>query len=178
MRATIDLDSRGFIVGVNLTQRVTALEFTRRDTVPVELQFVRAGAVVELATGATGRMGIKATYAGSFLAYDGAWTKTGTGTSTVYTFSLNLNTTELNALFADDTVDSVAAKVEVEWTESGNTSSTLPTSATIYNDVIRGDEGTPTPATSAAYVRIAATPGGAVWRLYLDDNGVPYTVAE
>jgi hypothetical protein len=61
--------------------------------------------------------------------------------TSVYQFDLNLNTTGLNAEFPTDTEASIDAKVEIEWSESGTTSSTLPTSATIYNDVIRGGEG-------------------------------------
>jgi hypothetical protein len=70
MRVFIDLNSRAFVVSPVLTQRVSELLFTRRDVVPVEVQFVQNGVVVELPGGATGAMGIKKTFAGDFLAND------------------------------------------------------------------------------------------------------------
>jgi hypothetical protein len=96
MRVYVNLDSREFVVSPVLLQRVSTLFFTRRDIVPVQVQFVRGGTVVELAAGATGQMGLKKTFAGSFLANDGAFTKTGTGarpfTSSTSTLTLATST--------------------------------------------------------------------------------------
>ena len=170
MRVYVNLDSREFVVSPVLLQRVSTLFFTRRDIVPVQVQFVRGGTVVELAAGATGQMGLKKTFAGSFLANDGSWTKTGTGTMSVYQFDLNLNTSNLNAEFPLDTEDSISAKVEIEWTESGTTSSTLPTSATIYNDVIRGGEGVPTVTAAASFKLLA--PDSSLWTITVDNDGI------
>ena len=170
MKVYVNLDSREFVVSPVLLQRVSTLFFTRRDIVPVQVQFVRGGTVVELAAGATGQMGLKKTFAGSFLANDGAWTKTGTGTTTVYQFDLNLNTTNLNAEFPLDTEDSISAKVEIEWTESGTTSSTLPTAATIFNDVIRGGEGVPTVTAAASFKLLA--PDSSLWTITVDNDGI------
>ena len=170
MRVYVNLDSREFVVSPVLLQRVSTLFFTRRDIVPVQVQFVRGGTVVELAAGATGQMGLKKTFAGSFLANDGAWTKTGTGTTTVYQFDLNLNTSNLNAEFPLDTEDSITAKVEIEWTESGTTSSTLPTSATVFNDVIRGGEGVPTVTAAASFKLLA--PDSSLWTITVDNDGI------
>jgi hypothetical protein len=170
MKVYVNLDSREFVVSPVLLQRVSTLFFTRRDVVPVQVQFVRGGTVVELAAGATGQMGIKKTFAGSFLANDTAWTKTGTGTATVYQFDLNLNTTGLNAEFATDTEASIAALVEIEWSESSTTSSTLPTAATIYNDVIRGGESAPTITSSTSFQLLSAD--SSVWTVTIDNNGI------
>jgi hypothetical protein len=170
MKVYVNLDSREFVVSPVLLQRVSTLSFTRRDVVPVEVQFVRSGAVVELAAGATGAMGLKKTFAGSFLANDAGFTKTGTGSTTVYQFDLNLNTTNLNAEFPLDTEESITAKVEIEWTESGTTSSTLPTSAIVYNDVIRGGEGVPTVTAAASFKLLA--PDSSLWTVSIDNNGV------
>ena len=49
MRVYVNLDSREFVVSPVLLQRVSTLFFTRRDIVPVQVQFVRGGTVVELA---------------------------------------------------------------------------------------------------------------------------------
>ena len=170
MKVYVNLDSREFVVSPVLLQRVSTLFFTRRDIVPVQVQFVRGGTVVELAAGATGQLGLKKTFAGNFLANDGSWTKTGTGTTTVYQFDLNLNTSNLNAEFPEDDEESISAKVEIEWTESGTTSSTLPTSATIYNDVIRGGEGVPTVTAAASFKLLA--PDSSLWTVTIDNDGI------
>ena len=170
MRVYVNLDSREFVVSPVLLQRVSTLFFTRRDIVPVQVQFVRGGTVVELDAGATGQMGLKKTFAGSFLANDGAFTKTGTGATTIYQFDLNLNTSNLDAEFPEDDEDSISAKVEIEWTESGTTSSTLPTSATIYNDVIRGGEGVPTVTAAASFKLLSAD--SSLWTITVDNDGI------
>jgi hypothetical protein len=175
MRVYINLDSSEFVVSPVLTQRVNTLYFTRRDTVPVEVQFVRGGSVVELGAGATGQIGIKKTFTGNFLASDTAWTKTGTGATTVYTFDLNLNTSNMDAEFSPDaTTDSITAKIEVTWSVSGTTTTTLPTSVIVYNDVIRGGEGVPT-STAAAFALLQA-PGGTIYRVSVDNDGILTTV--
>ena len=175
MRVYVNLDSNEFVVSPVLTQRVSTLYFVRRDTVPVEVQFVRQGSVVELGAGATGAIGMKKTFTGNFLASDSAWTKTGTGTSTVYQFDLNLNTANLDTEFTPDaTTDSIDCKIEVSWTVSGTTSTTLPTTATVFNDVIRGSEGVPT-STAAPYA-LLQSPGGTIFRLSVDNDGVVTTV--
>ena len=170
MRVYVNLDTNEFVVSPVLTQRVSTLFFVRRDTVPVEVQFVRAGSVVELGAGATGQIGIKKTFTGSFLATDSAWTKTGTGATTVYTFDLNLNTSAMDAEFSPDaTTESITAKIEVSWTMDATTSSTLPTSATIYNDVIRGGEGVPTATAAASF--LLQSPDNSIWSISIDNNG-------
>jgi hypothetical protein len=171
MRVFVNLDSREFVVSPVLLQRVSTLFFTRRDVVPVEVQFVRNGVVVELPGGATGAMGIKKTFAGSFLANDTGFTKTGTGSTSVYTFDLNLNTTEMNGEFTTDLEESIAARVEISWSFSGTTSSTLPTTATIFNDVIRGSEGAPNFATVLSQFDLRS-PDNATWRITVDNDGV------
>ena len=170
MRVYINLDTNEPVVSPVLTQRVNTFFFVRRDVVPVEVQFVRNSAVVELGAGATGAIGLKKTYAGSFLANDSGWTKSGSGTSTIYTFDLNLNTTELNAEFTTDTLDSISAKFEITWSVSGTTSSLLPTSCTIFNDVIRGTEGAPSFATVMSQFDLRS-PDNSTWRVTVDNDG-------
>lgn len=171
MRVYVNLDTNEFVVSPVLTQRVNTLYFVRRDTVPVEVQFVRNGTVVELGAGATGQIGIKKTFAGSFLANDAGWTKTGTGTSAVYQFDLALNTTELGTEFTNDTLDSITAKIEVSWSVSGTTSSTMPTSCVIYNDVIRGSEGAVSFANVMNQFDLRAS-DNSIWRVTIDADGV------
>lgn len=169
MRVYISLDNRAFVVSPTLLQTVSTLFFTRRDNTPVEVQFVRDGSVVELSAGAVGKMGLKSSFAGNFLAYAGNWVKSGTGTSTIYTFSLNMTSANLDALFPADTEDSVSCKVEVEWQENGNTSSTLPTSAIVYNDVIRGGESVLTSVTTLSSFNMASA--NYTWTISIGDDG-------
>jgi hypothetical protein len=170
MRVYINLDSSEFVVSPVLTQRVSTLFFTRRDTVPVEVQFVRGGAVVELGSGATGEIGIKKSYTAGFLANDTAWTKTGSGATTIYTFDLNLNTSNLDEEFDPDaTTDSISAKIEVTWTVGSTTTTTLPTEAVIYNDVIRGGEPALTPGLSSFLLK---SPDNSIWTVTIDNDGL------
>ena len=170
MRVYINLDSSEFVASTVLTQRVNTLYFTRRDTVPVEVQVVRGGSVVELGAGATGQIGIKKTFTGNFLANDTAWTKTGTGAATVYTFDLNLNTANMDAEFSPDaTTESVTAKIEVTWSVSGTTTTTLPTSAVVYNDVIRGGEPAVSPGNTSFTLQ---SPNTSTWSVSIDNDGV------
>jgi hypothetical protein len=170
MRVFIDLNSRAFVVSPVLTQRVAELLFTRRDNVPVEVQFVRNGVVVELGAGATGKMGIKKDFDGDFLAFDSAWDKSGTGADTIYRFGLNLNTVELDAEFPQDDEESISARVEVEYADSGLISSTLPCAATIFNDVIRGDEGVPTNTATSTF--LLESPDESIWQISVDNDGI------
>ena len=172
MRVYINLDTNEFVVSPVLTQRINTLFFVRRDIVPVEVQFVRQGSVVELEAGATGAIGMKKTFTGSFLANDSGWTKTGTGATTIYTFDLNLNTTELNAEFSPDaSTDSITAKIEVSWSVSGTTSSTMPTACVIYNDVIRGTEGSVSFANVMNQFDLRAS-DNSIWRVTIDQDGI------
>lgn len=169
MRVYINLDTNEFVVSPVLTQRVSTLFFVRRDTVPVEVQFVRGGAVVELGAGATGAIGLKKTFTGNFLASDTAWTKSGSGAATIYTFDLNLNTAEMDAEFSPDaTTESISCKIEISWSVGAATSSTLPTSAVVYNDVIRGSE----PAPGVAVTSFSLTsPDASTWQISIDNDG-------
>ena len=144
MRLFLDLDTRSFIESAQFQRAVSSLVLKRRDHLPVDVQFLRSGAVVELATGATGKLGLKADkdFNGSFAASDLEWTKSGTGEATAYRFDLNLNTVQINALFAGvPTPASVALMLEIEWTEGDLRTSSNTLAVTLENDIVRGDEG-------------------------------------
>lgn len=171
MRLFIDLDSRRLIVSPALTQSFDRLDLTRGDTLPLEIQFVRDGAVEEL-TGATGKIGLKLTYASTdFLAYVGSWTQSGSGATAVYKASLSLNTAAIEAEFAANP-ESISALFEVEWTVSGTITSLAPTTATIANAVIRGGEGDPIANATPSAFRLMSTGNGSVWEFTPDDFGV------
>jgi hypothetical protein len=141
MRIYIDIDSRRILTSA--TRPATRLEFKRRDNDAFEVQFLRAGAVQSLPVGTIARVGVKASadFAGEFLATD-TLSVTGTGADTVYAGAFNLNTTALEALFPSEP-DSITAMLEVQWVSGSSVGSSLTLPITIFNDVIRGDEGAP-----------------------------------
>jgi hypothetical protein len=141
MRIYIDIDTRRILT--TATRPATRLEFKRRDNDAFEVQFLRVGAVQSLPVGTIARVGVKATedFAGEFLATD-TLSVFGTGAETVYTGSFNLNTTALEALFPEEPA-SITAMLEVQWVSGTSVGSSLTLPITIFNDVIRGDEGTP-----------------------------------
>lgn len=150
-----DLDKGRLVTSPGSGDSLAQLDFKRGDTLPVILRFIRGLTVTELAAGATGSIGLKTVgnFDGSFLAADIGWTKTGTGTTTIYTFVLDLNTAALNTALgvgAAADVASLPVNFELEFVESGNTTSSQTVLATVHNDVIRGGEDAATTAPSVA----------------------------
>jgi hypothetical protein len=150
-----DLDKGRLVTSPGSGDGLAQLDFKRGDTLPVILRFTRGLTVTELASGATGSIGIKAVgnFDGSFLAADIGWTKTGTGTDTIYTFVLDLNTVALNTALgvgAAADIASLPVNFELEFVESGNTTSSQTVLGTVFNDVIRGGEEAATTAPSVA----------------------------
>jgi hypothetical protein len=145
-----DLDTGVFCSAPGSRDTVSSLSFKRGDLVPIALRFVSGITAQELPAEATGQIGIKATgdYDGGFIAATGPWVKSGTGADTVYTFQLDLHTEAINTLLgygpAED-VPSMQAMLELEYEATGIRTSSNTVLATIFNDVVRGDEGTPTP---------------------------------
>lgn len=149
MKLLINIDTGGFLADSNYSAALSDLTLKRRDLVPIDVQFLSGGTVVELASGSTGQIGLKrlGNYRGGFLASDNAWTKTGTGTDTIYTFQLDLNTIEIDAAFAEAPyAESIDAMFEVSWLlPSGARASTHTLPVYLANDIIRGDESDPGP---------------------------------
>ena len=143
MRLFVDLDTRSFIESVQFARVISSLTLKRRDRLPVDVQFLRGGTVVELAPGATGQLGLKADqdFNGSFAASDLEWVKSGTGDATTYRFDLNLNTVQINALFEEPTPPSIALMLEIEWAEGDLRTSSNTLAVSLENDIVRGDEG-------------------------------------
>ncbi len=163
MNLYFDLDTGVFCSSPGSRDTVSTLSFKRGDTVSLAVRFISGIVVQELGSGATGKLGLKESgeYDADFVASDTAWTKTGTGTSTVYTFELNLNTSELNALLGHDgtegnDVASVDLMMEMEWTVSGVTTSSNTITATVRNDVVKGSESGPAEISGGTPVEPAA----------------------
>lgn len=148
MKLFFDLNTGFLVTGPGTNERVTALEMKRGDTVGITLQFCRGIVIEELASGSSGKLGVKAAgdYDGDYVAAASGWSKSGSGTSTSYFFELNLNTEELDALLgvgpAPD-VPSVVTMFELEFTVGEVVTSSNTVQLTIHNDVNRGSESGP-----------------------------------
>jgi len=171
MTLYVNLETRQFVVSPVLLSPVNTIALTRRDLAAIDVQFIRGGRVVELSYGSTGQIGLKDDYSDAPLALDGAWTERGTGAATRYQFSLNLNTAAIDALFSDDDgTASALAKIELEWNEAGTINTTLPATATIFNDVLRGGEGVPM-VTAANNFKLLAS-DSSLWTITIDPDGM------
>ena len=148
-----NIDTRVFQTSITNQQPIQFLTFKRRDTAQFNLWFVQNGTNLNLGmidSGGSGAtlsslsVGLKndGDYASAFLAF--------ADTSLFYdedvhyyTFSLSLNTSELDSLFtADSEISSISTMLEFQWTQCDGSvfsSTTLP--VLVQNDVIRGDEG-------------------------------------
>jgi len=151
MQLYYDLRLSQLVSALGSNAPLRTINFKRGDDTPVVIQFVRGLTGQELASGATGIIGLKAQndFDGEFLAAATSWTKTGEGAETLYTFDLNLNTTAINDLLGvgeEDDVQSVQVNFELEFVESGRRTSSQIVTATIENDVVRGGEEPPTTA--------------------------------
>jgi hypothetical protein len=114
-------------------------------TYDISVQFTdNTGTVRELDGSPTGKFYIKQKddYDGPTVAATSSWTITGSGADTVYTFTINMNTTELAALLPLDTpsVDCMGAF----WWEDSSDKETLTFDVTVLNNIVKGTEGDPT----------------------------------
>jgi hypothetical protein len=152
-----DLDIAAFVSGPGTRDLLTALSVKRGDSLSLAVQFVSGTTPQELATGATGILGIKVAgdYDGDFIASAGSWTKTGTGTAALYTFTVSLNTTALAALLAGDTA-ALAASLELEYLVGTVRTSSQTIALTIYNDVVKGLEAGAVEVTGGTPVNFVA----------------------
>lgn len=148
MNLFFDLDSSQLVTGPGTRAPLSTLNLKRGDNMIVRVQFLQGAQPVELAAEATGKLGIKANgdYDGDYLASAPSWTKTGTGAHAIYSFALDLNTEPLATLLgvgvAPD-VERARVMFELEFVSAGIRTSSQTIFANIFNDVNRGDEGTP-----------------------------------
>ena len=170
MTLYVNLETRQFVSSPVLLSPVSSIFLTRRDIVAIDVAFIRGGRVTALSYNSTGRLGVKTSYNSAPIAIDGEWQERGTGTNTRYQFSLNMNTAGVDALFAsDNATDSAIAKIELEWSEGGTLNTTLPTAATIYNDVLRDSEGVPTVTAASSFKLLASD--SSLWTITVDPDG-------
>ena len=69
MKLYVDLETLNFIEGIGFRNPLTSINLKRGDSCDIQVQFVRDGSVVELASGATGALGLKVSgdYDGGFV---------------------------------------------------------------------------------------------------------------
>ncbi|MCP5549219.1 MAG: hypothetical protein H7A50_17795, partial [Akkermansiaceae bacterium] len=151
MLFTIDLDTLELIASATDRRRVTQVECKRGDGVFFEVQFVRDGDPQELESGTVITFGAKAEnkFDSGIVVLEDDFSFG--GTSPKYTATPSLNTVELNELFlidGDDENDPPFVDLMGEFTwrvGSGNTTSCRTFRVRVHNDVVRGDEFSPTP---------------------------------
>ncbi len=89
------------------------LSLRRGDLLPIEVVFLEGDKAIELPYEATGRLALKSTPSGSFLAQANSWTKIGIGDQAAYVFDLNLNTEAMAAAIGSSA--SISLLMELEW---------------------------------------------------------------
>lgn len=154
MRLYYNLDIGRLVKSPVDNSQVTSLAFIRGDSTSIDLSFIQNGLIVELDSSATGIFGCKPSgkYDADYIVSALSWTKSGTGVSTIYTFNPSFNTDQLNSLLAsgdgnsNNDVPSITILGEISWTVSGKITSTGGISVSVSNDVIKGNEGSPTDA--------------------------------
>lgn len=157
MRLFIDLEERRFSSGNGFTSNLPTLILKRGDVVPVELRFLRNGSPALLDPAAEIQLGFRAEGAdyGDRVAAALEFTAPGDVATGYYTGTLSINTEEADAALGfgtENEEDSVRVFGEVTWSEDAgaNWTSTENRVATLYNDVNRTDEGTPTEKPNAS----------------------------
>jgi hypothetical protein len=146
MRIYINPFTRKVVGSVDTTRPVDLLTFKRRDRLPLEVVFSDGREEVELTVGTTGAVGLKerGNYSATALAMAAAWTP-GDG---MYTFDLNLHTTEMTAAFVARITEGMEpgmleAMLEVEWRLGGMIVTTDTVLVEVQNDIVTGTEGVP-----------------------------------
>jgi len=146
MKLFIDLTSRRFVKSAASSAALASLLLKRRDSLPIEIQFVQRGAAVPTPAGTTFTTALKANYAdANFLALAAAGV-------------LDLNTVPLEAAFASSPAV-VTALLEVKWTSTGEATRTATLPVEVQNSVIIGTEGTPAAMPDGKATQLQAVAG-------------------
>jgi hypothetical protein len=144
MRLYIDLDSNAFVSDPAFKSRVPSVDFKRGDASEVVLSFVSGNTVTPLVSGALVEFGIKkkADYSGDFLVFSDEYILAASS----YVLNPSFNTDTLNALLSSNATGSIDTILEVTFSEDDGSTwkSSNTITARIFNDVIKGSEGTPT----------------------------------
>lgn len=156
MRFYWDLATNSLLTTPGIQQPIRELEFKRGDSAQLEIQFVRDTEIVELDQAPEIRFALKpqGEYDADPVVFSPEFIPPAEPDG-FYIARPNFNTTELNELLNhgddDPTNDVPVVTLMAEFTfredpESTDWTSTATFSARVHNDVIKGDEGTPTSA--------------------------------
>ena len=152
MKIFINQDSKKFVSSQKFNAVVNRFDFKRGDTAKVELGYVQDNELVQLAGAYTIVFGIKEAgkYDGDYVVYEAVFVwNASTG---FYESEPNFNTTELNDLLnaddGDDTNDIpyIDCLFEITATDDNGISSSATSTARVFHDVNKGNEGIPTGA--------------------------------
>lgn len=181
MKLYVDVDSNEIISSPGVPQALDALTLKRAGLVRLDVQFCRAGQIIELAPGSTGIFELKpmGKYDAAPVSGDNIWEQVGSGVDAVYQFLFSLLTEDLDALLAVDANienDKTLVKLmgELQWYDGAeHTSQTL--TVTIENNVIRVGDVIPPGAAPVDYL-IDDTNPEAPEIMFDADSAQPLTV--
>lgn len=177
MRLYIELDTLTLISQPGFTSPVTQIYVRRGDTLPLAVQFVRDGVVVDpgavslyFAVKTSGKYDMDPA-----LVSIGPFVASGSGSSTQFDLSAAFNTAAINTLLlavdanANNDVASVDAMGEFSWIAGADSTSTRKFIVTIENDLYRSGETLPAVSPSQAPVvfmpGVVGLTGGGVTKL-------------
>jgi hypothetical protein len=153
MRLFVDLDSLNLVRAENDRARVALIEQKRGDAAEWEIVFLSSGARTVLPAGTAVIFGAKAPnkYDSEPIVYEAGFVLTDEENSPHYLALPSFNTEQLNELLnldGDDTNDLTYVDLmgEITWgvPQYEKPTSTKTFRVRVHNDVVRGDEGTPT----------------------------------
>jgi hypothetical protein len=149
MKLYLSKDTNQFVNDPLFPAPITSVSFKRGDAAKVELIFVSSNTPLSATNDKLITFGIKESgkYDGTFVTSASAYTTSGNS----YILNPSFNTLNLNSLLSSgdsnalNDVPSIDTMLEVTWSEDSGSSwfSTNTITATIFNDVIKGNEGTP-----------------------------------
>ena len=152
MKIFINQDSKKFVSSQKFNAVVNRFDFKRGDTAKIELGYVQDNELVQLAGAYTIVFGIKEAgkYDGDYVVYEAGFVYN--ATTGFYEGEPNFNTIELNDLLnaddGDDTNDIpyIDCLFEITATDDNGISSSATSTARVFHDVNKGNEGIPTGA--------------------------------
>lgn len=148
MKLFWNLDSNRLVQGLGSSVLASELEFKRRDGVRLEVLFFRGSAVggelEDMPSTLEIRFGLKSTLGGTLLVFSADFSEDANGW---WVAEPSFNTTELNTAFAANPEQLVVLGELTRRDDVGEPwASTQTLSVTVINDLLVGDEGTPTTA--------------------------------
>lgn len=148
MKLFWNLDSNRLVQGLGSSVVLSGLEFKRRDGVKLEVLFFRGsavgGALEEMPSTLEIRFGLKVALGGTLLVFSADFSEDANGW---WVAEPSFNTTELNTAFAANPEQLVVLGELTRRDDVGEPwASTQTLSVTVINDLLVGDEGTPTTA--------------------------------